>query len=399
MGRAGGTDVRIAIVSPYDLAVAGGVQVHVESLAAALRSRGDEVRVVGPGPDAAGRLGVGASVPVPANGSRAPVSLDPRAIARVRRVLRRLAPDVVHVHEPLVPVVGPAAVLAADAPVVLTFHAMAEAGLLPHLYRAVRGPARVVVARAAELTAVSPVAAAFHARALGLDVDGIRIVPNGVDFARFSSVPSVPSVPDASPTAVPDATAAGGRIVFLGRLEHRKGADLAVRAFLRLAGRRPESRLQVLGDGPQAPMLRALVAAAPPSVRDRIELSGRVHTAALPALLAAADVVLLPSRGGESFGLVLLEAMAAGTTIVASDIPGYRAVARHEVEAILVRPDDADGLVDALGRVLDDAALSRRLRGAGRIRAQEHDWSIVAERMREVYDAAIASGARPDGRR
>ena len=146
-------------------------------------------------------------------------------------------------------------------------------------------------------------------------------------------------------------------------------------------------------------MLRALVAAAPPSVRDRIELSGRVHTAALPALLAAADVVLLPSRGGESFGLVLLEAMAAGTTIVASDIPGYRAVARNEVEAILVRPDDTDGLVDALGRVLDDAALSRRLRGAGRIRAQEHDWSIVAERMREVYDAAIASGARPDGRR
>ena len=371
--------MRIALVSPYDLSVAGGVQVHVESLAAALRSNGDEVRVIGPGPDADGRVGVGGSLSVPANGSRAPVALDPRVFARVRTVLRRLAPDVVHVHEPLVPVVGPAAVLGASGPVVLTFHAMADAGPLPRLYRAVRRPARAVIARASALTAVSPVAAAFHARALGLDLERIMIVPNGVDVARFSA----PSL---------DTRSRGGRIVFLGRLEHRKGADVAVRAFLRLAGERPDLCLQVLGDGPEAPTLRALLAAAPAVVSARVELAGRVRASALPALLAAADVVVLPSRGGESFGLVLLEAMAAGAVIVASDIPGYRAVARHDVEAILVRPDDVEGLAAAVGRTLDDEALQTRLRSAGRRRAAEHDWSVVAGRMREIYTEAIATG-------
>jgi glycosyltransferase involved in cell wall biosynthesis len=148
----------------------------------------------------------------------------------------------------------------------------------------------------------------------------------------------------------------------------------------------------VLGDGPEAPTLRALLAAAPAVVSTRVELAGRVRAAALPALLAAADVVVLPSRGGESFGLVLLEAMAAGAVIVASDIPGYRAVARHDVEAILVRPDDVEGLAAAVGRTLDDEALQTRLRSAGRRRAAEHDWSVVAGRMREIYTEAIATG-------
>ena len=380
--------MRIAVVSPYDLSVAGGVQIHVESLASALRANGDEVRVIGPGPDADGRIGVGGSLPIPANGSRAPIALDPRVPSRVRSVLRRLAPDVIHVHEPLVPFVGPAAVLSSGrssgVPVVLTFHAMAEAGPLPHLYRAMRGPARAVVARASALTAVSPVAAAFHARALGLDVERIMIVPNGVDVARFSAARS-------------DARTRGGRIAFLGRLEHRKGADVAVRAFLRLASERPGLRLQVLGDGPQAPALRALLAAAPETAAERVELVGRVHPEVLPELLAAADVVIVPSRGGESFGLVLLEAMAVGSVIVASDIPGYRAVARHDVEAVLVRPDDPDASAEAIGRVLDDAALYERLRSAGLRRAAEHDWSEVAARMRAIYAAAVAA-AGPTGR-
>lgn len=381
--------MKVAIVSPYDLSVAGGVQVHVTSLADALRARGDQVRIVGPGPDGPGRSGLGGSLPVPVNGSRAPVALDPRVIGRVRSVLRRLAPDVVHVHEPLVPNVGPAAVLCATAPVVLTFHAMAEAGLLPRAYRAVRGPARAIVARAGALTAVSPVAAAFHARAIGVDVERITIVPNGVDVARFSA-------PEATGPTAADPDAGGGRIVFLGRLEHRKGADLAVRAFLRLAEQRPGLRLEVLGDGPEAPRVRAALAAAPTASRARVAMKGRVLPADLPALLAAADVVLLPSRGGESFGLVLLEAMAAGAVLVASDIPGYRAVARHEVEAILVRPGDVEGLAGAVGRVLDDQGLQRRLRSAGRRRAAQHDWSVIAERMREVYVAAIDGPGPPD---
>jgi len=376
--------VRIAIVSPYDLSIAGGVQVHVESLAAALRAAGDQVHVIGPGPDAPGRSGVGGSLPVPVNGSRAPISLDPRVATRVRTLLHRLAPDIVHVHEPLVPVIGPAAVLGVRAPVVATFHATAEAGLLPHIYRAVRAAGRIIIDRAAALTAVSPVAAAFHARALGLDVERIAIIPNGVDASRFATARRTVAGED-----VREDADRAVRLVFLGRLEHRKGADLAVQAFLRLADERPGLRLLVVGDGPEAPTVRALLAAASPAARDRVELIGRVQTDALPASLAAADVALLPSRGGESFGLVLLEAMAAGCAIVASDIPGYRAVARHDVEALLVPPGDVEGLCRAVGRVLDDPILRARLRSAGAERARAHDWSIIAALMQQTYAAAM----------
>jgi len=377
--------VRIAIVSPYDLSVAGGVQVHAESLAAALRASGDEVHVVGPGAAGRGRSDLGASVSVPANGSRAPIALDPRAIVRVRSVLRRLKPDVVHVHEPLVPVVGPAAVLAADAPVVATFHASSEGGALPLLYRAVRGPARSVVARAAALTAVSPVAAMFHARSLGLDVARFTIVPNGVDVSRFSAGRSAVDRERTGGAGTRDVT----RLVFLGRLEHRKGVDVAVRAFLQVAAERADVRLQVLGDGPEASALQTLVASAPQHVRERIELAGRVSTDALPEMLAAADLAILPSRGGESFGLVLLEAMASGTVLVATDIPGYRAVARHDREAILVPPEDVASLAVAIGRLLDDEPAMERLREAGLVRAATFDWSVVAARMRAVYLQAV----------
>ena len=380
--------MRVAIVSPYDLSVAGGVQVHVEALAVALRAMGDEVHVVGPGASGPGRSDVGVSLSVPANGSRAPIALDPRAIARTRAVLRRLGPDVVHVHEPLVPLVGPAAVLGADAPVVATFHASAEGGALPRLYRVVRAPARSVIARAAALTAVSPVAAAFHARALGLDVADITIVPNGVDVARFAAARA--DRPSEDRTGAPDDMT---RLVFLGRLEHRKGADVAVKAFLRLAEHRADVRLQVLGDGPQASSLRALVAAAAPDVRARVELAGRVSSEVLPGLLAGADIAVLPSRGGESFGLVLLEAMASGTPLVATDIPGYRAVARHDREALLVPPDDVGALASAVGRLLDDLPTRERLRSAGLVRAASFDWSAVAARMREVYVRAGAGRA------
>ena len=389
--------MRVALVSPYALDVVGGVQAHVLSLADALRRAGDEVLVLGPtaDPDVAlhtpkgGRvLGVGRTVAVPANGSRAPIALAPAAAARTRALLRRAAPDVVHVHEPLVPVVGPAAVLATEAPVVLTFHATAEGGTLPRLYRAVRAPARRIVARGGALTAVSPVAAAFHAHMLGIDPIDLTIVPNGVDVARFAGAATARTDRRVTTAQASDER----RIVFLGRLEHRKGADVAVRAFRMLAAERPGLHLRVLGDGPLRATLERLAADAHADVAARVELAGRVDPSELPGLLADADVAVLPARGGESFGIVLLEAMAAGVPIVATDIPGYRAVAREGREALLVPPDDARALADALARLLDDDALAERLRAAGRTRALEHDWSAVAARMREVYVAAGVRG-------
>ena len=403
--------MRIAIVSPYDLDVVGGVQAHVHALAAALHRSGDETIVLGPGQrDSSERrsdggpvvLGVGGSIAVPANGSRAPLALDPRAALRLRRLLRDVRPDVVHVHEPLVPLIGPVAVRALDVARVLTFHASAERGTLPRLYRAVRGPARRIVAQADLLTAVSPVAAAFHARMLGLDVARLEVVPNGVDVARFA-VRAGPgrATPDGRDDARGDArgTQHGPVIVFLGRLEHRKGADVAVRAFLRLAAERPHVRMRVLGDGPMTPVLERLRASAPSDVAARLELVGRADPQDLPGLLADADVAVLPSRGGESFGIVLLEAMAADVPIVATDIPGYRDVARNDREALLVAPDDEVALAAGVARLIDEPALAARLRSAGRARADEHDWQVVAERMRDVYRRALERAAGgPPGR-
>jgi len=394
--------VRIAILSPYDLDVVGGVQAHVLALAEALHATGDRVLVLGPGrvrrTDGGPRtIGLGGSVTVPANGSRAPLALDPRVALRLPALLHRAQPDVVHVHEPFVPVIGPAAALGREVPRVLTFHASAEGGALPYLYRAVRGPARRIVAQAGALTAVSPVAAAFHARMLGLPSERLEVVPNGVDVARFASAGDTTTVRrDAVRERSGTGRGVGPTVVFLGRIEHRKGADVAVRAFLRLAGERPEVRLRVLGDGPLAPKLERLRSAAPDDVAARLELVGRVEPRDLPAMLAAADVVMLPSRGGESFGIVLLEAMAADVAIVATDIPGYRAVARHDREALLVPPDDEVALAAGVARLLDDPSLAARLRANGRVRADEHDWEVVARRMQQVYRRAI-DGSDPGG--
>ena len=370
-------------MSPYDLDLVGGVQGHVIALAAALERAGDEVTVLGPGRLAApGRVPLGRSLRVPANGSRAPIALDPRSVVRLRDRLRRSRPDVVHVHEPLVPLIGPTAALTGRFPRVLTFHASAEGGLLPALYRAVRAPARCVLLRGDVLTAVSPAAAEFHARMLGFEVERFTIVPNGVDVARFES---------AARGSQGSADGGAARLVFLGRLEHRKGADTAVRAFLRLAPGRPGLRMRVLGGGPLAAQLEQLKAAAPRDVGSRLELMGSIDPAALPELLADADVAVLPSRGGESFGIVLLEAMAAGVPIVATDIPGYRAVARDGREALLVPPDDPQAVAEAIARLLDDGRLASQLRTAGRERARQHDWREVAERTRRVYERTVAA--------
>lgn len=385
--------MRIALVSPYDLDVVGGVQSHVMELGGRLGALGDDVLVLGPGDPAVvtGHGGgtevvrVGRARAVPANGSRAPLALGVAAARRTVAELRRFGPDVIQVHEPLVPLVGPVAALAGIAPTVVTFHAQASAGALPVLARAARPLGRAIVRRAAAATAVSPVAAAFHAGALGLDASTLRVIPNGVDVARFGGRPR-PGPSDAART-----------LLFVGRLEPRKGADLALAAFVRLASERPGLRLRIVGAGPLEDDLRRRVAALAPAVGDRVEFRGRVPQDRLPAELVAADVALVPARGGESFGIVLLELMAAGTPIVAADIPGYRAVARPDREAVLVPVEDDAALARAAALVLDDPTLAARLVAAGRLRAAAFDWDRVATDVRDVLAAAAGPGASARG--
>ncbi len=364
--------MRIALVSPYDLTVPGGVQSHVRHLAAQLRAAGDEVVLLGPGRDP-GHLGVGASVAVPFNGSVAPIAVAPTAATRTRRLLARLRPDVVHVHEPLVPLVGVTAALASPAPVVATFHAWSDDA---RLYRIARVLGRRVLDRAAVAVAVSPAAAAYHGAALGVPPERFRIVPNGVEVARFQGVPPLERVVDPSRET----------LLFVGRLERRKGLEPLVRAFLRLRADRPRLRLLVVGEGAEGERCRALV---PAQLRDDVVFLGRVPDAELPGCYRAADLYVSPALGGESFGIVLLEAMAAGRAVVASDLPGYRSVVADGQTGLLVPPGEPVALAAAIGQLLDDPVRRAGLAAAGQRAAAGYDWSVVTATLRGLYREAL----------
>src|SRR5262249_39121293 len=199
-----------------------------------------------------------------------------------------------------------------------------------------------------------------------------EIVPNGVDTERFAA---------AEPADLPD----GRRVLFVGRLDARKGFPVTVRAFGTLASTRPDLRLVVAGDGPDRDAVQVL----PPAFRSRVTMLGTVPNADLPAVATACDLYLGSATGGESFGVVLVEAMAAGLPVVASDTPGYDEVVRHGTDGLLVPPSDPDALAVAAGRILDDPALAARLAAAGRDRAKTFDWSVVVERIEALYGRAL----------
>jgi phosphatidylinositol alpha-mannosyltransferase len=320
----------------------------------------------GPATDPAVRI-IGRPIRVQFNGSVVPICPDPRSRSTIRRELEAFRPDVVHVHEPFSPSTGMFAALAATVPVVATFHAYADrsfalAAFAPFLKRVWR--------RLSVRLAVSNAAAEFAGRHFQ---GTVRVVPNGLDVRQFQ---------DAEPARLTGAP----RLLFVGRLEPRKGFRFAVRAFGILADEFPGAILVVAGDGPE----RRAVQELPPAVSERVVMLGAVSQPDLPHYHAAVDVFLAPNTGGESFGIVLLEAMAAGLPVVASDIPGYREVVRHEVEGLLVPPRDPAALAAAVRRLLTDPDLAHRLGDAGRSRAERFAWPVVAEEIEGAYRQALA---------
>lgn len=375
--------MKVALVSPYALDVPGGVQAHVVALASALRDQDHEVTVLGPGGSAAGdgrdprddSVDLGGHLRVPFNGSVAPVALDPRAARRTRRALDRLGPDVIHVHEPLVPWAGLAAATSDAAPVVGTFHAWSDAS---RLYRAARPVARRVLDHLAVSLAVSDAAAHYHAGALGRSPSHFRVVPNGVDVARFADAAPLADLADAGrPT-----------LLFVGRLERRKGLEPLIRAFTRLKSDRPDLRLLVVGNGPERARCEAML---PPRLRQDVTFLGRIDDEDLPRAYATADLYVAPALGGESFGIVLLEAMAAGRPLVASDIPGYRSVATDGRQGRLVPPGDPVALADAIAALLDNPVLRDAMAADGRRSVAAYDWARVAARVADTYRGALGS--------
>ena len=360
--------MKILLACPYDWGAPGGVQVHVRQLAEGLRRRGHDTRVVAPGsgpaPEPWIRI-VGRPVRVPYNGTVAPISFSPGAWRRIRSAMRSFGPEVVHVHEPLTLSTSMLAALASNVPVVATFHAYLDRSRLMEL----AGPALRRVSRRIDAgIAVSGAAAAFLRRVIPVPVE---IVPNGVDVGRFAH-------PGAPARGLP----AGRKVLWVNRLDPQKGFRVMLDAFEHLPAELDDVHLVVIGDGRDRDALRSL----PERIRPRVLYLGTVAHDLLPAYHAAADLFASPAVGQESFGIVLVEAMAAGLPVVCTDIPGYREVVRDGVEGVLVPSGNPAALAGAIARVLDEPALASALAEAGRRRAAGYSWEAVLPRLEAVYE-------------
>lgn len=351
--------MRIGIVSPYSLTLPGGVQGQILALARSLRVRGHLVRVLGPcdgPPPDAGVTPLGNSLPTAANGSIAPIAPDAAAQLRMLRAVSDENFDVLHLHEPMAPGPTMTAIVVKSAPLVGTFHA--AGGSLA--YRWLNPVVRWMRGRLDRCFAVSEDARAMAIAALGGDYD---VVFNAVE---------VPFYRDAEPWPTE-----GPTVLFVGRHEPRKGLDVLLEAMAHLP---PHTRLWVVGDGPDTDVLRDRTSGDP-----RIEWLGRLSDQDKARRVRGADVFCAPSLRGESFGIVLLEAMAAGTPVVASALPGYTTVARDGLDADLVPPGDARALAVALERVLCDADRAAALTASGRDRADQYSMSRLADVYLRCY--------------
>lgn len=360
--------MRIALVCPYAWDDSGGVQTHVRELGEGLLAGGHTVLGLAPVRGRAAETWVRAvGTPVDLTYNRSNVPIDPRpwSMGRVGRILRAFAPDVVHVHEPFAPSTTLWAVLGARAPLVATFHSGAEPA---RLYDVVGPVLRRLARRLSVRVAVSEAAADVARRRLG---GRFEVVPNAVHVERFEG-------------ATPADLGPGRKVLFVGRLDERKGFRVAVRAFGELASAHPDLRLVVAGEGPE----RVAAESLPGEVRDRVRFLGAVPNPDIPPVHAACDVFVAPNVGGESFGIVLVEAMAAGLPVVASSIPGFTEVVRDGVDGLLVPAADPRAVAAALARVLDDPPFATRLVAAGRDRARAFSWASILPRIEDVYARA-----------
>jgi phosphatidyl-myo-inositol alpha-mannosyltransferase len=367
--------VRIGIVCPYSLDIPGGVQNHVRDLAEALLARGHAVSVLAPSESdelPPYVVPAGRAVPVPYNGSVARVSFGPVAAARARRWLREGDFDLVHLHEPATPSLSLLALWAAECPVVATYHTStdrsralsASAAILRPSLEKVR--ARIAVSEYARGTQVSHVG--------GEPV----IIPNGVYVDRFARSPDRP-----------DWRGDQGTVAFVGRLgEPRKGWPLLAAALTGVADRRPGLRLLVVGGG-DVEEARSLLA---PAVRDQVVFLGRASDADKAAALRTADVYVAPNTGGESFGVVLVEAMAAGAAVLASDLPAFRRVLDDGSLGVLFRSESAEDLATRLEGLLDDPDGRAALTAAATVAVRRYDWASVAEQVLRVYETVVEGG-------
>ncbi len=366
--------MRIALVSPYDWAVPGGVNSHISQLAEQFIRSGHQVRIIAPSSrrwshrcdylTVIGEHVIG----LPASGSVANVCLSFNLRPRVKSLLTRERFDVVHVHEPFQPLLPFQFLRYADTTLVATFHSTRDGGNRLYAYSRFlikpwwgRIQGRIVVSRAA----LKMIGRYF--------ADRYHIIPNGIDYPHFASeVPPIPRYIDNK-----------RNILFLGRQEKRKGLPYLLEAYARLKRERPDIRLIVVG--PDGGMRAACERYIRLQQLEDVVFTGFVPYEELPRYYKTADVYCAPNTGHESFGIVLLEAMAAGTPIVASDIGGFPEVLEDGGEGLLVPPRDADALAAAVDRLLSDAALREQMGRAGTLRAERYAWEHVSAQVLDYY--------------
>ncbi|EID15761.1 glycosyltransferase family 4 protein [Mycobacterium xenopi] len=369
--------MRIGMVCPYSFDVPGGVQSHVLQLAEVMRARGHVVSVLAPSspqvclPDYV--VSGGRAVPIPYNGSVARLRFGPATHRRVKRWLAEGAFDVLHLHEPNAPSLSMLALNVAEGPIVATFHTSTTKSLTLSVFQGILRPMHEkIVGR----IAVSDLARRWQMEALGSDAVEI---PNGVDVASFASAARLPGYPRAGKT-----------VLFLGRYdEPRKGMSVLLGALPSVVRHFPDVQLLIVGRGDEDE-LRSQAG----ELVNHLRFLGQVDDAGKASALRSADVYCAPNTGGESFGIVLVEAMAAGTAVVASDLHAFRRVLRDGQAGCLVPVDDPAALGAALVDVLSNDVLRERYVAAGAEAVRRYDWSVVANQIMRVYETVAGSGAK-----
>ena len=373
--------MRIGMVCPYSFDVPGGVQSHVLQLADVVRARGHEVSVLAPVsphtslPDYV--VSAGKAVPIPYNGSVARLRFGPATHRKVKKWLAEGDFDVLHLHEPNAPSLSMLALNIAAGPIVTTFHTSTTKSLTLTVFQGILRPMHEkIVGR----IAVSDLARRWQMEALGTDAVEI---PNGVDVDSFATAPRLDGYPRPGKT-----------VLFLGRYdEPRKGMSVLLDALPRVVERFADVQLLVVGRGDEDELRRQAS-----KLVKHIRFLGQVDDAGKASAMRSADVYCAPNTGGESFGIVLVEAMAAGTPVVASDLDAFRRVLRDGEcgRLVPVDPPNLQGaaLADALIEVLENDVLRERYVTAASAAVRRYDWSVVASQIMRVYETVAGSGAK-----
>jgi phosphatidylinositol alpha-mannosyltransferase len=365
------------MVCPYSFDVPGGVQAHVLQLAEVMRGYGHHVSVLAPSsphvelPDYV--VSGGKAVPIPYNGSVARLRFGPATHRLVKKWLANGEFDVLHLHEPNAPSLSMLALQAAEGPIVATFHTSTTKSLTLSVFQGILRPYHEkIVGR----IAVSDLARRWQMEALGSDAVEI---PNGVDVDSFATAPLLDGYPRP-----------GRSVLFLGRFdEPRKGMSVLLRALPALVEAFPDVEVMVVGRGDEAEL-----ASEAGDLARHLRFLGLVDDAEKASAMRSADVYCAPNTGGESFGIVLVEAMAAGTAVVASDLDAFRRVLEDGEAGRLVPVDDAAALAAALVEMLRDDEARARYVAAAALAVRRYDWSVVARQIQQVYETVAGAGVK-----